>query len=504
VVPVGVASTEGATRASGCQQLSSVAVNAVRQLSQPAEPPFARSPAAAVAAAGGGCTLKIMVPQLPKESRLGLMLKGTIIVRLNNPMVAQLGFAVGQRVLTVNGVPISNTEELSLAIANQCTVGPAVFEVWCPAQQEEVAAHVRDPSPLRRDSGAPTLLARDASPVRAERAPARLVRDASPLRAELGARPLRRSCSPEAGRRGMAHGSVAASLATPEGPRVAPGQRVVNLTAATATPQLPCSMLGDSGEGAPPQIALAALPPRAGSPLRGRQRFPSLEEPLYPRPVPAASSKAAAPGYPADVLGTRVRRVAEEPFQPQQMSLASSAAALPVHRLRRAVEVQPPSTPPPLPNMQPGMPVKGTGVDTLAPTTPVMNVAAMLAQLEEECEGMHLARIEAIRQQMEVLGTMRQTLTGRTLATSKQEGAARPESDVLVGTAISAVLSDTSARPADASRLTSGAWEATLSEAQRQVALMAEEAHRDGWLPELAQRQVAIMAQQAAMMDEPT
>lgn len=167
---------------------SPATANALHQLSQQPELPGAwRGPLTAAlpatlpaAATRGGVHQKINVPQLSKDSRLGLMLRGTTIVGLNNLRVSQLGFAVGQRVLAVNGVPCSTTEELSATIANQLAAGPAVFDVWSPPRQEAAAraispmrqaASTRAISPVRQGV---TTACRPSSPLRA----------ASPLRAQ--------------------------------------------------------------------------------------------------------------------------------------------------------------------------------------------------------------------------------------------------------------------------------------------------------------------------------
>jgi len=77
-------------------------------------------------------SFQIRVPGLPREGKLGLVLRGTSIIAVNTSWAAQLGFAPGQRLLAINGSPVSDYQDLSRVISFCLAAGPATFDLGVP------------------------------------------------------------------------------------------------------------------------------------------------------------------------------------------------------------------------------------------------------------------------------------------------------------------------------------------------------------------------------------
>lgn len=149
-------------------------------------------------------SLKIQVPGLPREGKLGLVLRGTSIVAVNTPLAAQLGFAPGYRLLAINGSSVSESQDLSRVISACLAAGPAIFDLvvsqptFLPNQSEVAAPHQISALPgVHRTSGAIPEVASFAAvsssvsafPQRCrEHSPSsRNVRQTSPLRSQATA-----------------------------------------------------------------------------------------------------------------------------------------------------------------------------------------------------------------------------------------------------------------------------------------------------------------------------
>jgi len=79
--------------------------------------------------------LRIVMPNPLDGGTLGVTLKDMVVVAIPDPRAFQFGWAVGDRVLQVNGFPVCNSQEyakeLSKAMSSyQTTAKPMVFDIW--------------------------------------------------------------------------------------------------------------------------------------------------------------------------------------------------------------------------------------------------------------------------------------------------------------------------------------------------------------------------------------
>ncbi|CAJ1367112.1 unnamed protein product [Effrenium voratum] len=94
--------------------------------------------------ASGG-NVRISVPRLMDDGRLGLIIQNCWVSSISNPTAAQFGWQVGDHILQVNGHPVSNMQQLSEEIrravnSHQAVAHPLVFDVWRASPQALSAA----------------------------------------------------------------------------------------------------------------------------------------------------------------------------------------------------------------------------------------------------------------------------------------------------------------------------------------------------------------------------
>jgi len=81
--------------------------------------------------------LRIVVPHPLEGSKLGLTVKQLVVATVADPRALEFGWALGDQILKVNGVPVSNTRELSAALTGALNAWKAtgqamVFDIWRP------------------------------------------------------------------------------------------------------------------------------------------------------------------------------------------------------------------------------------------------------------------------------------------------------------------------------------------------------------------------------------
>mmetsp|Transcript_179526 Transcript_179526/g.436799 ORF Transcript_179526/g.436799 Transcript_179526/m.436799 type:complete len:449 (+) Transcript_179526:39-1385(+) len=81
--------------------------------------------------------LRVIVPQPLDGAKLGLTVKHLVVATVTDPRALDFGWALGDQILKVNGVPVADTRALSTALAGALNawraVGQAmVFDVWRP------------------------------------------------------------------------------------------------------------------------------------------------------------------------------------------------------------------------------------------------------------------------------------------------------------------------------------------------------------------------------------
>mmetsp|Transcript_104113 Transcript_104113/g.324611 ORF Transcript_104113/g.324611 Transcript_104113/m.324611 type:complete len:552 (-) Transcript_104113:39-1694(-) len=81
--------------------------------------------------------LRVVVPFPIEGSKLGLTVKQLVVAAVTDPRALDFGWALGDRILKVSGVPVANTRALSAALTGalsawQATGQPIVFDIWRP------------------------------------------------------------------------------------------------------------------------------------------------------------------------------------------------------------------------------------------------------------------------------------------------------------------------------------------------------------------------------------
>lgn len=79
--------------------------------------------------------IQIVVPHPLEESTLGMTFKDMTVTAIADPKAFKFGWAVGDRVLCVNSIPVSTTREFSKELSNaihsdHSMARPVVFDVW--------------------------------------------------------------------------------------------------------------------------------------------------------------------------------------------------------------------------------------------------------------------------------------------------------------------------------------------------------------------------------------
>ncbi|CAE8612285.1 unnamed protein product [Polarella glacialis] len=100
---------------------------------------------------GSGSQVRITVPQLMEDGRLGLTIQNCWVSAITDPRSSQWGWIIGDHILQVNGHPVSDMQQLSLEISravdtHKAVSHPVVFDVWRPSASP--ITHLASPSSL--------------------------------------------------------------------------------------------------------------------------------------------------------------------------------------------------------------------------------------------------------------------------------------------------------------------------------------------------------------------